>query len=696
MGIDEASDTILREAIAAVQADAGILAVPSDDGRFLDVVSTMSERSMRDAFASRFAVEDRAAVCEAYRSEQVVWIPTRAEWDRRFPDGLGSSKPWARSILAVPLVIGTQRVGALGLMFRTEGRLGRDERRLAKTFAEQAALALERVRLFEDEHAARQMTERLQAFASAIAAVATTDEVLSILVDDGRRFVGAGSAWAALLDPGTKELHAAASRGYDPQTIERFDRLPLDAPIPACDAAREGREIWFESLAEFDRAYPGLRQRSTERGGGFGCLPMFDAARHVIGVVSFRLGPRSGLDARQRSAMRTIVGLAAQAIERAQLYELEHAVAGTLQKSLLPGALPDEPRVAIATRYRPGTQELDVGGDWYDVIHVDRDRIGVAIGDVVGHGLEAASSMGQLRSALRSLALTGEGPGAVLRGLDRFARTTTPSTVATVVYAELDLVDNIVHYACAGHPPPVVVRDGNVLDLMEGRTTPLAALPDPVPVEEATHPFPPGSLLLLYSDGLIERRGEPLDVGMRRLHALLAELPPEPPDTLADLLIDALTGDVAQDDDVALLFLRNLADAPSLSTTLPPDPAALAGLRDTVRDWLTIQGVAPDTREDLVLACDEACANAIGHAFWGRPGQPIQVELRRDERDVVVRLRDSGRWREDEVDRDRGRGIEIMRALMDDVEIRTGNDGTIVTLRCHIPEQDRRAVEVES
>src|SRR5205809_928464 len=112
----------------------------------------------------------------------------------------------------------------------------------------------------------------------------------------------------------------------------------------------------------------------------------------------------------------------------------------------------------------------------------------------------------------------------------------TPSTVATVVYAELDLVDNIVHYACAGHPPPVVVRDGNVLDLMEGRTTPLAALPDPVPVEEATHPFPPGSLLLLYSDGLIERRGEPLDVGMRRLHALLAELPSEPPDTLADLL----------------------------------------------------------------------------------------------------------------------------------------------------------------
>jgi len=696
MSVDEVSDTILREAIAAIQADAGVFAIPSKDGDFLEVVSTKSTRHLPDTFATRFAIDQRATICEAYRSGQLVWVPTRERWERRFPEGLGTSKPWARSILAVPLVIGDRCLGSIGLMFRTEGRLSREERRLAKAFADQAALALERARLFEDEHAARRATERLQAFASALAAVASTDEVLSILVDDGRQLVDANASWAALLDPGARELHGSMSHGYDQETTDRFDRLPLDAPVPACDSARERREIWFESIADFDRAYPAFRRGEPAHGGAFGCLPMFDAARRVIGVASFQLEPGAKLDARQRSAMRAVVGLAAQSVERSQLYELERAVAGTLQKSLLPGSLPDEARVSIATRYRPGAEDLDVGGDWYDVIHIDRDRIGVAIGDVVGHGLEAASSMGQLRSALRSLALTGEGPGSVIRGLDRFARTTTPATVATVVYAELDLTHDVVRYACAGHPPPVVVHDGRVDDLMEGRTTPLAALLDPPPIDEGVHPFPPGTVLVLYSDGLIERRGEPMDVGIGRLHDLLMELPSDQPDTLADLLVDTLTGDVSQDDDVALLCLRSLPRDPRFSTAVPVEPAALAGLREDVRAWLTGKGVPGSIREDIVLACDEACANAIEHAYRSTSVAPIELDARMDRDEVIIEIRDTGRWREDAVEGDRGRGIAIMRAVMDDVDIRTGAKGTLVTLRHRIPEPGRMPADVQS
>src|SRR5262249_9007191 len=157
------------------------------------------------------------------------------------------------------------------------------------------------------------------------------------------------------------------------------------------------------------------------------------------------------------------------------------------------------------------------------------------------------SAMGQLRSALRSLALTGEGPAAVLRGLDRFARTTGPTTVATVAYAELDLRTNSLRYACAGHPPPFVLVGSRVDQLMEGRTTPLAALPDAPSTEEGVHDFPPGSALLLYSDGLIERRAEPLDVGMERLRVLLADLASEDPERLADVVLETLTGDVPQD-----------------------------------------------------------------------------------------------------------------------------------------------------
>jgi PAS domain S-box-containing protein len=694
MSVEEVSESILREAMGAMQADAGVLAVPSEDRRWLDVVSTMGKRAAGGTFDRRFGVDDAASICEAYRTGQPVWVPTREEWARRFPEGLGADKPWAHSVLALPLSITEERLGAIGLMFKTEGRLSRDERRLAKTFAEQAALAFERARLFEDERTARETTERLQGFASALSAVATTDEVLSILVEDGRRLVGAGSAWAALLDAGTQELHAVARSGSDPDLIGRFEHLPLDASVPASDAARDGREIWFDSLEEFDRAYPRFARPPAAHGGAFGCLPLLDAGRAVIGVVSFQLEPRSRIDARQRSSMRAVAALAAQSLERAQLYELEHTVAATLQKSLLPRSLPDDDRVTVATRYRPGSQELDVGGDWYDVIRVADDRVGVAVGDVVGHGLDAASAMGQLRSALRALALTGAGPAAVIHGLDRFARATGPATVATVVYAELDARAHVVRYACAGHPPPYAVIGRQVHELMDGRTTPLAALPEAPPFDEGVQDLPPGAVLFLYSDGLIERRGEPLDVGMERLRALLGELASEEPETLADLVLEALTGDVPQDDDVALLCLRNMSVSDPLRVSVPVDPAALAGLRTTVHAWLTAQGVTADAQGDIVLACDEACANAIEHAYHATASRPIRVELRRDDDQLVIQVMDVGTWRDDDVERDRGQGISIMRAVMDDVDIRTDDRGTVVTLRRRVPRPDRRHVVI--
>jgi PAS domain S-box-containing protein len=685
MSVQDVSESILREAIGAMRADAGVLAVRSEDGRWLDVVSRRGRQSTTGTVVDRFAVDDAVSLCEAYRSGRPVWVPTRTEWERRFPHGIGYDKPWARSILAVPLLIDDERLGAIGLLFRTEGRLERDERRLAKTFAEQAALALQRARLFEDEHTARETTERLQAFASALAAVSTTEEVLTILVEDGRELLGARSAWTALLDAGARELHAVAAGGNDAAVREYVDRLPLSASLPACDAARQRREIWFDSRAELEHAYPALRRPEEPHDGAIGCLPMFDAARTVIGVVSFQLDRRTRMDVRQRSAMRAVVALASQSVERAHLYELEHTVAATLQESLLPNSLPEDGRVTVATRYIPGSQELDVGGDWYDVVHVTDDRIGVAIGDVVGHGLDAASAMGQLRSALRSLALMGEGPATVIRGLDRFARSIRPSTVATVVYAEIDLASNQVRYACAGHPPPLVLVGTRVRELMDGRTTPLAALPEPPSTEEGVDAFLPGSLLLLYSDGLIERRGEPLDVGMERLRTLLSAVPSDDPETLADRLLEDLTGDIPQDDDVALLCLRSMARSGSLTTSLPADPAALSELRATVRAWLVAQGVPPDTHDDIVLACDEACANAIEHAFERGPGHPIRVELRREDDDVAIAITDVGTWRAGPPYVDRGRGIEIMRAVMDDVDIRSNDAGTVVTLRRRIP-----------
>ena len=689
MNVQEVSSVILEQAMGVVRGDAGVLVLPSDDGRFLEIVATMGEPETLDGVGrdpDRFPIDDDAAICEAYRSGSPVWVPNRREWERRFAGGIVTRDPTARSILAVPMRIDDQRLGAVGLLFEAEGRLSKGERRLATTFAEQAALALERARLFEAERKARDTTERLQALAASLAVVATAKEVLSILVEDGSAVVGAASAWAAVLDRGAQELRAVAWRGYGSGLIGPFQTLSLDLRLPATDAVRERREIWFDSLEGFYRAYPGSDRPSEEHGGGFGCLPLFDTARRPIGVVSLQLAPRRPIGVRERSALRAIVALGAQALERAQLYELEHAVAATLQKSLLPGSLPADPRVSIATRYRPGTEELDVGGDWYDVIRIGDDRIGVAIGDVVGHGLEAASAMGQLRSALRGLALTGHGPGTVIQGLDRFARTSAPATMATVAYAELDLTTNELRYACAGHPPPVIQIAGEIRFLERGRTTPLAALPEPIQCDEEEEPFPPGSVLVLYSDGLIERRGEQLDLGMARLRDVLRDAPSVHPEALADRLLADLIGEIPQDDDVAVLCLRAAPEAPPLVISMPAEAAALADVRASVRRWLVEIPLSEEAREEVVLACNEACANAVEHAYLEGPVAPVRVSLDRDATDITIEIVDEGAWRQDGEDPERGLGMSLIRALMDEVDVRPSDDGTVVTMRRRISE----------
>jgi anti-sigma regulatory factor (Ser/Thr protein kinase) len=230
--------------------------------------------------------------------------------------------------------------------------------------------------------------------------------------------------------------------------------------------------------------------------------------------------------------------------------------------------------------------------------------------------------------------------------------------------------------------------------LMEGRTTPLAALPEAPSAEEGVHAFPRGSTLLLYSDGLIERRGEPLDVGMERLRALLADTATEDAERLADIVLEALTGEVPQDDDVALLCLRTVADPGPLTVSVPAEPSALVGLRADVRGWLTAQAIPEDVHADVVLACDEACANAIEHAYRTTTSRPIRVELRREDDRVVIQVEDEGTWRDDLVEGDRGRGISIMRAVMDDVDIRTDRHGTVVTLRRRVHGPDRPAAAV--
>ncbi|WP_330302718.1 MULTISPECIES: SpoIIE family protein phosphatase [unclassified Streptomyces] len=240
-----------------------------------------------------------------------------------------------------------------------------------------------------------------------------------------------------------------------------------------------------------------------------------------------------------------------------QAHAREREVALALQKAMLPAPqLTAHRRTAV--RYRPAVGALNVCGDWYDLVElVGGNRIGVAVGDVVGHGLEAAGVMGQLRSALTAASRVAEGPAQALNVLGRYAHVVDGAESATAVTTFIDFDHHTITYSSAGHPPPALVHaDGRVEFLDQATDPPLDARPDPVPRPQATTTFTDGATVVLYTDGLIERRGEDIDAGLDRLAAALLRHRDADPETLADAVLLELLPPGGATDDTALIIVR--------------------------------------------------------------------------------------------------------------------------------------------
>jgi PAS domain S-box-containing protein len=237
--------------------------------------------------------------------------------------------------------------------------------------------------------------------------------------------------------------------------------------------------------------------------------------------------------------------------------EREHEIAVELQRSMLSGALPEGGGVQLGVTYHPAVRGLEVGGDWYDAFWLgDPGPLGVVVGDVVGRGIGAAATMGQLRSAVRALASTGLSPARLLEALDAFAHRHDVGELTTLVHAQLELDAGRLHYACAGHLPPVLAAPGEPARyLWEGRSLPLDAVPG-LSRTHAACDFPVGALLVLYTDGLVERRDRALDRGMAELLAAIERLRELPAAELSDALVDVLTSRDGRADDVCVLALQ--------------------------------------------------------------------------------------------------------------------------------------------
>ncbi|HKN40654.1 MAG TPA: SpoIIE family protein phosphatase, partial [Acidimicrobiia bacterium] len=261
-----------------------------------------------------------------------------------------------------------------------------------------------------------------------------------------------------------------------------------------------------------------------------------------------------------RDRSGTTIGLAAviRDLSERLRYRREHRIAQTLQRSLVPAELPDTPGLRFASRYLAGVADIDVSGDWYDVIPLSPVRIGAVMGDVVGRGVEAAAAMGQLRSALRIYALDGLSPGAVLERLNQLVHRFGAGDFSTLCYLSLDPATGVVVYACAGHPYPLLLTPGDAPRYLDGgRSLPLGVAPDALYCEAATL-LTPGSTLLLYTDGIIESRTQTIDDGLTGLAATAATGPTDLDELLDHLLDQVLNGET--EDDIALLAIRRLPE----------------------------------------------------------------------------------------------------------------------------------------
>ncbi|KOV83254.1 SpoIIE family protein phosphatase [Nocardia sp. NRRL S-836] len=364
--------------------------------------------------------------------------------------------------------------------------------------------------------------------------------------------------------------------------------------------------------------------------------------------------------------------------ERELLLHREHEIAAALQEGLLPRELPALPRLASAARYLPAARHSQIGGDWYEVVPLGGTRVGLTVGDVVGKGPAAAAVMGQLRSALTGYLLDGHSPAESLRRLDVFATRVNGAVGSTCACIVFDWHLGELCWASAGHPPPVVADGTGARPLAEKLGTVLGVGAAPAPQHSAL--LPPGASVVLYTDGLVERRGEVLDEGIRRLTTAVGSSSDLAPPALAQRIIDAMLAD-DQSDDIALVVARHLP-AP-LRLHVPAQARELAALRHTATTWAALAGLSEDARYDLELAIGEAAANVVDHAYPDGGGT-FDTELESTGRGVLVTVTDQGHWRPEPADKgNRGRGLAMIRMLSDDVHLDAGDGGT--TIRFHVP-----------
>ena len=522
---------------------------------------------------------------------------------------------------------------------------------------------------FESERAARLAAEhageRLALFADATKALTSSFD-LNVVLHDLAHLVAPAFADACLIDlvepDGSIRRVATAVAPVHEAWTDGLEALRT----PSGRHDSMAQEVLRSRLPQVvdEAGYSAVVVPLKGRPGPLGVLWLVQAGPHA--------GP-AAVDLAEELARRASI-----AVENARLFARQRTVSETLQQSLLPERLPDIPGLTTAARYVPGGPDVDIGGDWYDVMQLPGAGIGLALGDVVGRGERAAALMGQLRNAVRAYAFEGRPPTEVMDQVNGLLLDAGSEHMATMVYGVLDTETGDFHYVNAGHPPPLLVpSEGGARFLDSGNGPPVGSLAT-ARYSEATIRLHPGATLLLYTDGLVEDRTTPLEEGLERLRDAAVDGPTDL-EAFCSHVMRRVVGTTSCDDDVALLAVQLLALGDNLHLRVPAQPGALAPLRATLRRWLLRAGTTEAEAYEVLTACGEACTNAIRHAS-GPLRSDFEVEANMVKGGVEIRVRDQGSWRERRSDVG-GRGLPIIEAYVDEFEIIPSPSGTEVRMR---------------
>jgi GAF domain-containing protein/anti-sigma regulatory factor (Ser/Thr protein kinase) len=601
------------------------------------------------------------------------------------------------SAVLVPLIARGGTYGTLTLInFAESGRrFSPDDVPLAEEIGRRAGVAVHNARLYSMERRALVTAEkagaRLSLLSDASRVLASSLDiettlgnvaaltvppladlcVIDMLEEDGtmRRVAASGAPGLEKFAEETRKAFPAnppsdhpvlrVVRGDGPQHITNVDRATLD------NLSRD--EAWV------------LRVEKTQVVSAI-MVPLL-GRESILGVMSLVTTAASGrfLPTDDIPLAQELGRRAGIAIENARLYAQQRSVAESLQHALLPQDLPQIPGFEVTARYQPGGPGERVGGDWYDLFEIPSGELAIVMGDVVGHGIPAASLMAQLRNALRAYVWDGQQPADVLSRLNQLLYGLEREGMATCSVGILDPIKNTLRFANAGHPPFLRLSTGTEAEFVgEGLGPPLGAVPFATFKQQLLQ-LAENDTLIFYTDGLIEDRAASIDEGFDRIRTAAAAGPPdENIDLLCDRILEAAIGDRVVEDDVALLVLRALQMGRRLSLRLPAEPRVLSSLRQTLRRWLREQEVDDLDVKDILVACGEACNNAIEHGAATLGGWfEIEAEI---DGDLNVVVKSTGGWRPPRDDGG-GRGIPVMEALMDEVIVNRDGEGIEVRLR---------------